>query len=297
MCSLRFRCSNYNYNLRSKINVPFLFGFCRKLALTKTQQSTDKASKHNRLTILSHALIFLTHASSGVVSKNSYNFLSIFITLPHNFHQLPLFAYNSVTNRVRRHPQSTHPPPPGLGGHEKLYDHVSQRFPNDTNMLKMTYHASADLFANYRHSGDTSVLRLWGLRRHWYHPLFRKPGTRKREINTPARPEEYTTILHLLLRFRLWIGHQNRYVLRLWIQTKMTKTRRCQRFPAHYDWYYTLVSLLFPSSPSHISAFVLMIRCPHNSTNILCFTHCLASIPHPCCWYLNRPTSLPPHLL
>ena len=37
------------------------FGFCRKLARTKTQQGTDKASEHNGRTVFSWALVFHTH--------------------------------------------------------------------------------------------------------------------------------------------------------------------------------------------------------------------------------------------
>ena len=35
------------YDLWSTINVQVFFGLCRKLARTKTQQISDKASKHN----------------------------------------------------------------------------------------------------------------------------------------------------------------------------------------------------------------------------------------------------------
>ena len=37
------------------------FKFCRKLAGTKPQQGTDKASKHNRFTVFSRTLVFWTH--------------------------------------------------------------------------------------------------------------------------------------------------------------------------------------------------------------------------------------------
>ena len=37
----------HTYDLRSTINIQGFFGFCRKLARTKTQQITYKAIKHN----------------------------------------------------------------------------------------------------------------------------------------------------------------------------------------------------------------------------------------------------------
>ena len=68
------------------------FEFCRKLAITKTQQGTDKASKHNRSTLFTRDLVLLMRASTGVVSTLSIHLSYIFITLPHNLHQLPFLS-------------------------------------------------------------------------------------------------------------------------------------------------------------------------------------------------------------
>ena len=68
------------------------FGLCRKLVRTKTQQSRDKVSKHNRRTVFSRALVLLTRASTGVVSTSFYHVYLLFITLPHNLRQLPFLS-------------------------------------------------------------------------------------------------------------------------------------------------------------------------------------------------------------
>ena len=111
--TLQCRYPSSGYYIQPSVNNKcpgFFFRFRRKLARTKTQQSTDKVSEHNGRTVFSWALIFLTRSSTGVVSTSPYHLSSIFITLPHNLHQLPIFASASVTNRVCRHRQSTPPP-------------------------------------------------------------------------------------------------------------------------------------------------------------------------------------------
>ena len=106
----RVDCSSCRYDLRSTINVQGFFGFRRKLARTKTQQSTDKASDHNGRTVFLWALVLNTRVSTGVVSTSSYHLSSIyslhFLTICTNF------------------PFSPPPPPPteyaapfGLVGH------------------------------------------------------------------------------------------------------------------------------------------------------------------------------------
>ena len=165
----------------------------------KPQQSTDKASEHNRHRVFLRALLFLTRASTRVVSTLSNHLSSIFITLPHNLNQLPLFASASVTDRVHRHRQIM--PPPGLGGHAKSYYRVAPRPPKEANTTTTTCPTAADLSANHRASVDTSVLHLRGLCRRFYRPLRRNPDTRKVMVDPFSRPEEYPKIfrLHLLL--------------------------------------------------------------------------------------------------
>ena len=85
----RTRCSQQKMS-------QFFFRFRREIARTKTQQITDKASKHNRRTVISWYLVLLMHASTGVVSDLSYIVYLLFVLLPHNFHQLPLFASSTL---------------------------------------------------------------------------------------------------------------------------------------------------------------------------------------------------------
>ena len=52
------------------------FGFRRKLASTKTQQGTDKASEHNGHTVFSRAWVFCTHQQEGCQLVLFYHFSS-----------------------------------------------------------------------------------------------------------------------------------------------------------------------------------------------------------------------------
>ena len=69
------------YYLQSTINVQGFSGFCRKLALMKTQQSTDKSSEHRGRTAFSLALVLLIRTSTGMLSTSSYCDYPLFITL------------------------------------------------------------------------------------------------------------------------------------------------------------------------------------------------------------------------
>ena len=53
------------------------FIFFRKLARTKNQQVTDKASEYNRRTVFSRALVLLMCASTRVILTSSYHLSSI----------------------------------------------------------------------------------------------------------------------------------------------------------------------------------------------------------------------------
>ena len=85
------------------------FGFCRKLARTKTQQGTHKASEHNGRTVFSRDLVLLMHASTGVISTLSYHLSSIHYTSS-QFSPTSLFASSSATDRLRHHLQINSPP-------------------------------------------------------------------------------------------------------------------------------------------------------------------------------------------
>ena len=67
----------------------FFFGFHRKLAHTKTQQSTDKASKHNARTVFSRFLVLLMCVSTEVVWTSSFILYPQFILLPYYLRQRP----------------------------------------------------------------------------------------------------------------------------------------------------------------------------------------------------------------
>ena len=80
------------------------------------------------------------------MSTFSCHLSSIFITLPHNFHQLPFFASSTATNRVRRHLV--------LG----VYDCVAPQPPNEADVIMMTYPATTYLSSNHCASRDASVI-------------------------------------------------------------------------------------------------------------------------------------------
>ena len=90
-------------------NFPGFLGFIffRKLARTKTQQGTDKASGHNRPTVFSRALIFRTYQQKWL--KHCFILCLIFVLLPRNFRQLPFLP----------------PPPPPLEHAAVILDRVS----------------------------------------------------------------------------------------------------------------------------------------------------------------------------
>ena len=56
---------------------------------TKNQQSIDKVSEHNRLTLFLQDLVFIARALTGVVSTLSSIIYPLLITHPHYLHQLP----------------------------------------------------------------------------------------------------------------------------------------------------------------------------------------------------------------
>ena len=85
------------------------FGFCRKLARTKNQQGTDKASKHNRCTLFSQALIFCTHQQKW--RQLFFILYPIFVLIPHYLRQLPFSPLP--------------PPPPPLEHAAAILDCVS----------------------------------------------------------------------------------------------------------------------------------------------------------------------------
>ena len=138
----------YRYNLRSTINVQFFFGFCRKLARTKTQQGTDKASEHNWHTVFSQDLVLHGHLQERC-QLCLIIIYPLFITLPHNLLQTSLFASASVTNRVLC--------PLGLGRHAKAYDHVALQPPIEVDTTMTMYPVAADLSDNHRASGNVST--------------------------------------------------------------------------------------------------------------------------------------------
>ena len=123
-----------------------IFGFCRKLARTKTQRSIEKASEHNGHTVFSWVLVLLTRALTGLVPTLSYRVYSLFVSFPHNLHQLtlspPLPPEYAVTARVRLHL--------GLGGHAKAYNRVTPRPSNEADMMSTMYPTDADLSVNHR---------------------------------------------------------------------------------------------------------------------------------------------------
>ena len=180
------------------------FGFWRKIAHTKTQQGTDKASEHNGCAVLSQALV------SGVMSTSSYNLSSIHYTSS-QFAPTCLFASASAIDIVCWQRQSMPPltteyaVPLVQVGIQNAYDRIVSRPPNIANMTMTTYHATYDLSANQRASGDASALRLRVCRRHCYRPLRQKPETCKGATDPSVWPEKSPTILHLhlLLRHRL----------------------------------------------------------------------------------------------
>ena len=55
------------------------FRFRRKLARTKNQQGTDTVIKHNGRRVISHSLVLLTRASTGVVSTSYYIIYPLFV--------------------------------------------------------------------------------------------------------------------------------------------------------------------------------------------------------------------------
>ena len=133
-----------------KICAYFFLWFGRKLVCTKTNQITDKASKHNGHTVILWAWVLLTRASTVLVSTSSFILNHLWITLSQNLRQLPFSppppqpTYFITTNRIRR--------PLSLGGHTKSYGCVSPRPPNKADKMTMTYPIAADLSANHSSS-------------------------------------------------------------------------------------------------------------------------------------------------
>ena len=134
---------------------PSFFGFHRKLAHTKPQQSTDKASKHNGRTVFSRVLVLLTRSWTGVASTLSYCLYPLFVLLPHNLHQLlpflplPLPEY-AVTDRVCLYPR--------FGWACKSIWPHHHLIAKEADTTMMTYPFTADLSANHCTSGDTSII-------------------------------------------------------------------------------------------------------------------------------------------
>ena len=103
------------------------FGFRRKLARTKTQQGTYKASEYNRHTLF-FALFDLSHSSTEVASSFFYPFYPLFVLLPHNLHQLlfsplpppPLEHAIAIIDRVSV-------PPGGNRRHHRRRSHCCHR--------------------------------------------------------------------------------------------------------------------------------------------------------------------------
>ena len=153
------------------------------------------------------------------------------------------------------------------------YDRVAPQPPNEAYMTITTYPAAGNLSTNHRASGDTSLLRLWGRRRHYYRPLCRKTETRKGEIDTSAWYKESTIILHLhllfLLRRHLQLWRQNIYLPLLLLQTKTTRTRRntdtwrkMMEWPRYLYWrwrFSAAVTCLFRLSHIHLAPVVVVV--------------------------------------
>ena len=77
------------------------FGFCRKLARTKTQQGTDKARKHNQRTEFLCDLIFCMHQHK--LRQLCFILYPLFVLLPHNLCQPPPyypFLHTSPTSKI-----------------------------------------------------------------------------------------------------------------------------------------------------------------------------------------------------
>ena len=93
------------------------FGFRRKIARTKTQQGTDKASKHNGRTLFSRALVFCTHQQKW--RQLSFILYPLFILLPHNLCQLPFSPTSEHAAAILYHMSvppggALLPPPPPI---------------------------------------------------------------------------------------------------------------------------------------------------------------------------------------
>ena len=102
---------------------------CRKLARTKNQQVTEKASRQNGRTVFCRFYYWLG-AYQQECCQHFLIIYSLFITLPHNLRQLPFSPPPppqiecAAPDRVPLHHRIVH----GILGscwHAKAYDHVS----------------------------------------------------------------------------------------------------------------------------------------------------------------------------
>ena len=145
-------------------------GFHRKLARTKTQQGTYKASKHNRSIVFSRVL-----TGSDVINFFFYHLSSLFILLTSPFcAQLTFFASASATNTVRH--------PLGLGRLMVSSDRVSPWL-SMIPILQQWWHPLLPTSPpNHGASIDTTVvcdlsltsaIRRWPLTwRRWWPPIL-----------------------------------------------------------------------------------------------------------------------------
>ena len=112
---------------------PIFFGFCRKLARTKTPKSTDKVRKHNWCTVF--YTLFLC-ASIGSVKFVFYPLLSCNVTyslslttsLLSSFHWEGYLCHPRNRNCVSVTPGGTPSPPPPLISHPILWSKATSFF-------------------------------------------------------------------------------------------------------------------------------------------------------------------------
>ena len=133
------------------------FGFCRKLVRTKTQQGTDKASKHNGRTVFSRFWYCLR------LHQQEWCQLCLIVFILYLFYFYIICANFFLFCLCLCIRQSTPPPieyapPLVLGRHAKAYDRVSPQPSNEADTKMTMYPAVANLSYNHRASGEASII-------------------------------------------------------------------------------------------------------------------------------------------